>query len=64
MRVAGKLSWQNKRNTDIIIDYNTLYDKFINKQLTTADIAKEYNCSTSVIIKYLKLYNISIDLIK
>ena len=60
MKITKK-DGRKPRNTKVVIDYDTLYEKYVVKQMTTNDIAKEYNCSCSVVSRYLKLYNLSLQ---
>ena len=59
-----KSDGRKTRNTKVVIDYDTLFKKYVIEQKTIPDIAKEYNCSPVVIRKYLKMFNLSIDTLK
>ena len=66
MKIKKRTAWNKGIKTNkpaansLNINKEELYDLYVNKLLTSEEVAKVYNCSSKTIRNWLKRYNIPI----
>lgn len=50
----------SSKNQKLNLDKDELFDLYINKQLTSKEVGKIFNCSSKAVRNYLKKYGIPV----
>lgn len=51
---------EGNKNQKLNLDRNTLFDLYVNKQMTSKEVANHFGCSSKTVRNYLQKYNIPI----